>query len=328
MRMQIFYFTVIAALILTGAAGVGAPKKTSGHPPFPFMADAPDYSDTSLWYISRADSSSCSDRAPADVFYILPTCVWDWTDSLGRTSHYADVYNPAHIGALLPSNLIADRIFGEYTDFYSPYYRQITLDSWVDEKTAEERFPYAMSDVRKAFRYYMEHWNQGRPFFLAGFSQGGKCVVELLKSLDEDEYSRLVAAYAIGYPVTEEDLGNRNVRAAGRADDTGVVISYNSVESPESTCRGLGGSAICINPLNWSCGPVPATVQDSVSVSVDTSANLLIVKGLDSDRYYHPSLGELFVKGNYHLLELDLYADALRQNVTERMGAFLLQSRE
>ena len=152
------------------------------------MTEAPDYADTEMWYKSEAEI--CSNQpdeksgSEADVFYILPTCVWDWTDSLGRVCHFADVRNPEHIAAMLPSNELAYDIFGKYADFYSPYYRQITLDSWTSDEIAEKRFPYAMEDIDRAFDYYMEHWNNGRPFILAGFSQGAKCVVELLKSLD------------------------------------------------------------------------------------------------------------------------------------------------
>ena len=175
----------------------------------PYMAAAPDYSDTRMWYISEADA-----EAEADVFYILPTCVWDWTDSEGRTCHYADVYNPEHIAALLPSNQLADEIFGEYANFYSPYYRQITLDSWTDEETVNERFPHAMDDVFRAFELYMENMNEGKPFVIAGFSQGAKCVVELVKSLDEKEMRRLVAAYVIGYKVTGEDLQSGKIKPA------------------------------------------------------------------------------------------------------------------
>ena len=159
----------------------------AGHYDEFIMTEAPDYQESQMWYKAGAETVPETGKAPVDVFYILPTCVWDWTDSLGRTCHFADVRNPEHIAAMLPSNELAYDIFGKYADFYSPYYRQITLDSWTSDEIAEERFPYAMEDVYRAFDYYMEHWNDGRPFFLAGFSQGAKCVVELLKSLDEDE---------------------------------------------------------------------------------------------------------------------------------------------
>ena len=298
-------------ILLALATGSCSESKTG-----PYMAAAPDYSDAQMWYISEAEAEA---EAEADVFYILPTCVWDWTDSEGRTCHYADVYNPEHIAALLPSNQLADEIFGEYADFYSPYYRQITLDSWTDEETVNERFPHAMDDVFRAFEHYMDNMNEGKPFVIAGFSQGAKCVVELVKSLDEKEMQRLVAAYVIGYKVTEEDLQGGKIKPAQSCSDTGVTICYNSVESPECVNPGLSPSEICINPVNWRCDQEPATVQDTVSVSVDTAHKLLIVKGLDSDKYYHPSLGNLFVKGNYHLLELELYKDSLKENVRQRI---------
>ena len=262
--------------ILLALATVSCQDSKTG----PYMAAAPDYSDAQMWYISEAEAEA---EAEADVFYILPTCVWDWTDSEGRTCHYADVYNPEHIAALLPSNQLADEIFGEYA----------------------ERFPHAMDDVFRAFELYMHNMNEGKPFVIAGFSQGAKCVVELVKSLDEKEMQRLVAAYVIGYKVTEEDLQGGKIKPAQSCSDTGVTICYNSVESPECVNPGLSPSEICINPVNWRCDPEPATVQD--------------VKGLDSDKYYHPSLGNLFVKGNYHLLELELYKESLKENVRQRI---------
>ena len=234
----------------------------------PLMPDAPDYSEDQMWYRTEAVCDT-----GADVFYILPTCVWDWTDSLGRTCHFADVYNSDHIGAMLPSNTLAGEIFGRYADFYSPYYRQITLDSWVSEDIADARFPYAMDDVFGAFRYYMENWNNGRPFFLAGFSQGAKCVLELLKSLDDDELDRLVAAYIIGYKVTPDDMESRCVRPAGRADDTGVAICYNSVESPASINPGLAGSF----PFQFILKYFRQTFTDACAVHCPDPAKLAIL---------------------------------------------------
>lgn len=282
------------------------------------MPAAPDYGNPKMWYTSQENQD-------ADVFYILPTCVWDWTDSSGRTCHYADVYNPDHIKAMLPSNILADSIFGKVTNFYSPYYRQITLESWMEgEQTVQERFPHAMNDIRMAFRYYMENENGGRPFILAGFSQGAKCVVELLKTLDREESSRLIAAYVIGYRVTEDEIKKYTaIKPASGADDTGVTICYNSADSPENMCPVLSPSAICINPVNWKTDSTPATIADTVTVAVHPDHKILVVSGLDNEKYYLPVLGNLFSKGNYHLLELELYKETLTENVEARTVKFL-----
>ena len=288
-----------------------------------YIPEAPDYTDDTMWFTQENDATGQG----ADVFYLVSTWEVDWETADGRVCHYADVHNPEHRADMDKEISRIAGYMGVGNNFYSPYYRQITLDSWESEETAESRFPYAMEDVFRAFEYYMEHWNGGRPFFIAGFSQGAKCTLELLKSLDAEERELLIAAYVVGYKVTEDDLRNVNVRPAEGPADCGVTVCYNSVESPECASPGIAASEICINPLNWSCGPEPAVVRDTVEISVDTAANVLVVKGLDSDRYYHPSLAELFVKGNYHLLELELYADALRENVRVRAESFFAGKR-
>ena len=67
-------------------------------------------------------------------------------------------------------------------------------------------FNGAYEDVRSAFFYYLQHWNQGRPFILAGHSQGSQHLVRLIQELETlHETSvlldRLVAAYLIGCAV-------------------------------------------------------------------------------------------------------------------------------
>lgn len=64
-------------------------------------------------------------------------------------------------------------IYDAESRFFAPYYRQAGLS--VYELPAEEREPYlalAYEDVCAAFDYYLEHYNEGRPIIVAGFSQG------------------------------------------------------------------------------------------------------------------------------------------------------------
>ena len=173
-----------------------------------FIPAPPDWSDAAAWYISTPSGENTGNTAPpaADIFYILPTCVWDWTTEDGQSCRYSDYTRTDHIEAFLPSVELAEDIFaqGQY-GFYCPYYRQISLNVWMDgEAAVEELFPLSMEDVSAAFDYYLDNYNEGRPFVLAGFSQGGKAVVELVKHLPVPAYERMVAAYAIGYRVSDE----------------------------------------------------------------------------------------------------------------------------
>ena len=48
----------------------------------------------------------------------------------------------------------------------------------------EKRFQLAYKDVVAAFRYYWNIYNQGRPFILAGHSQGGKSRDRIIETRD------------------------------------------------------------------------------------------------------------------------------------------------
>ncbi len=283
------------------------------------MPAAPDYAASECWYTNVEGEP----LEAVDVFYILPTCVFDWTDSGGVTYRYGDVYNDEQRAAQFYSYELAEEIFGSEANFYAPYYRQITLNVWMDgQEAVDELFPAAMADAEAAFDNFIETKNSERPFIIAGFSQGGKAVVELIKNLSAEERTRLVAAYVIGYKVTDDDLQNGNISAAKSADDVGVTICYNSVATTDAINEMISASEICINPVNWATDSTVAELNESVTVTVDTTYNVLIVDGLDSEALYIPDLADIFKVGNYHLQELELYKECLRENVAVRVAAF------
>lgn len=277
------------------------------------------YSDPQLWYrnVNKAGNKSF------DVFYLLPTCVWDRVDTNGDTLHYADPELFSDREAMHPSFELAEQIFGHDANFYSPYYRQLALQSWRSDSLVNARFPHAFDDVKQAFDYYMKSVNNGRPFVLAGFSQGGKCVVELLKTLSNEQCRQLVAAYVIGYKVTALDtLNYKQIKPATSEKDLGVTICYNSVASTDAICPVLYPSVFCINPINWSTSTTQATLNDSVTIHINKQYNVLVLDGFNPDNYYLKSLDFLFKKGNYHLQELNFYHQNLSENVKTRFQTF------
>ena len=280
------------------------------------LPQEPDYKLSDAWYTNTSNED-------VDVFYILPTCVFNWTDNKGVTYQYGDIYNEKHRNAQLYSYKLAEEIFGENTNFYAPYYRQLTLNVWINGEEAVERlFPTAMGDIYAAFDNFINTKNNNRPFIIAGFSQGGKCVVELVKKLSEEEQARMIAAYVIGYKITSNDLKNKNISKAKRADDIGVTICYNSVETIEAINPMISESELCINPANWRTDQTPATISGDTTVTLNNTHKILIVDGLDSKALYSPDLKELFKQGNYHLQELELYKNCLIDNVATRIKAY------
>ncbi len=279
------------------------------------------YETAEYWF----DNGREIDESLADVFYILPTCVFDWKDSAGVTQHFASLTDEVQRGKMQPSYELADEIFADSANFFAPYYRHITLDSWMEgDSVVAERFPYAMADIYNAFHYYLKHLNNGRPFVLAGFSQGAKCVVELMKHMDADVAKRMVAAYVCGYRITQEDLAaSSNIVAATRADDTGVTIAYNTVADTLGICPTLSeGNVLVTNPASWTADFESHPLNDSVSICIDPQHKVLVTTGIDAEKFFVPSLANIFPLGNLHLQELLLYRDALKENVKTRIRAF------
>ncbi|MBO4599868.1 MAG: DUF3089 domain-containing protein, partial [Bacteroidales bacterium] len=220
-------------------------KKADNIRPMTAVPATPDYADSTQWYVS-----SCN--APVDIFYIVSTETGDYT-VIGITYHHADTRNDSIRQFLMGEMVGVDHILCGDFNFYSPYYRQCTLQTFTADSLVSNRIPLSMRDVRKAFAYYLDHYNQGRPFILAGFSQGGIAVVELLKHLDSSTYSRMVAAYVIGWRVTDDDLAQtRYIRPAQDSADLGVTVCYNSVRDNACAIPMLSeGNRVAINPVNW-----------------------------------------------------------------------------
>lgn len=279
----------------------------------PVEPSEPDYADTSMWYTVER---GCD----VDLFYITSTETDDYTHC-GTVMHHADVTLDSIRALLLGEMQGIDHMYGEGFNFFSPYYRQCTLETYTHDSLLAARAPLAMGDVRRAFQYYLEHCNGGRPFILMGFSQGAQWVVELLRTMDDETYSRMVAAYVVGWKVTNDDLvsASGHIRAAQDSADLGVTVCYNSVRSPECAIPILSeGNRLAINPANWRTDATPATLVykgDTLTVYLDTSSRLLCVDGYTRDDYMLPLIG---CDGNYHCLDITIYREALQRNMALR----------
>lgn len=274
----------------------------------------PDYGDSTQWYIA--------DRGAAvDVFYIVSTECSDYRVD-GQLYHYADTYSDSLRNLLLGEMTGVDRLLAGSLNYYSPHYRQCTMETFVSDSVTNSRLPLALSDVRRAFSHYLQHYNNGRPFVLAGFSQGAMAVVDLLKQMDDTTYQRLVAAYVIGYKVTGSDRDcTTHIVPARDSVDLGVTICFNTVRDNNCALPLLNdGNSMAINPVNWHTDATPAQIVDprhgdTLTVTLDTTSLLLHLDGYRHNDYMLPLIGR---EGNYHCLEISLYRDCLRRNIALR----------
>ena len=287
-----------------------------------------DYSSPDNWYQTGYDY----DPNKIDVFYILWTVIFNAADEYGipiLNSSLSAEDRAIFDGAFAFSQEI---MFNSQTfNFIAPYYRQLTMTSFSTpglmflSSTAT-----ASRDICDAFDYYMEHQNNGRPFIIAGFSQGGLMTKVLLKHMTDEQYSRMIAAYSMGFQVTPDELTDPHINAAQGEDDLGVIISYNSVASTKAIWSQVAGdSGACINPVNWSTGSEETELVtefgDTAKIHVDQNRQVLIIEGLDNEKYGGQNYdGTVYPmpKGNYHMWEMRFYADKIRDNAIYRAELF------
>ncbi len=285
-----------------------------------YIPQAPDYDDATMWVTADGDT----DDTGADIFYVVSTWEEDWKTDDGRTCHYADVWNPVHrerMGTLEIFKVSAYMSPGNR--FFAPFYRHTTIEAFLtqNEDTIYNRTRLAMADVCTAFDHFQEHRDKSRPLIIAGFSQGGLAVVELLKHIDDETYKQLAAAYVLGYKVTPADtVACKRIKAAQGEADTGVTICYNTVKDVKYIQPVIAASCMGINPVNWRTDATPATLHDTITVTLSPEYHVLVVTGYSGSEY--PAYKDFLNVGDIHSCEPWLYSECLAKNIAVRTKAW------
>lgn len=368
-RNRVIPLAVLALVLIVGACS-SVPQQSAA------VADSQaeawpeiDYSRAESWLARPGNESKAGlvpagsgfsnlqDGAHADVFYIHPT-----------TSMRDDVLNAAIDD---PDAVMVARVmllaqatpFNAVARVYAPHYRQISLPVYALDMAAQQApANRAYADVRRAFEYYLEHDNHGRPFFLGGHSQGANHAQRLLSEVIQGTpvQERLVAAYLPGQPlpraVFEQDLVQ--IPPCRKPDQTacvaiwGVFAQGAAMDLHEwemnpywdaTRTRWVaepGQPLVNINPVSWDAdephtpasrhrGAVPFGVAGS-NFGTPIPA-LLEVR--DDGRYVRVAPtplpaeffndGGVFEPGNYHVFDINLFWLDLRENARRRLASFL-----
>jgi len=274
-------------------------------PAGPYVTDsvppAPDYSDAATWaatpsapkaaaFAPEGHAAIDAAHARADVFYVYPTTF------VGTRNWNADISGPASAtrATEIVDHLIMPgqaSLFNGTCRVFAPRYRQATLAAFFKPgPDGRAALDLAYGDVVRAFEHYIIHDNGGRPFILAGHSQGCALLMRLLaEAFDPALKPQLVAAYLLGFKVTAAAAASfaHVVTPACGPSDTGVFIAYDTFlegtdahQQPDHAEHWLPGGwkaragqdVISINPANWSRSEASG-VSDHAGFGVATVNN-------------------------------------------------------
>ncbi|MEM1195169.1 MAG: DUF3089 domain-containing protein [Pseudomonadota bacterium] len=300
----------------------------------------------------QGTSGAAPDAPDFAVFFLHPTSYLSrdgWNASLTpEGGEEADSLARTYVRGMASA-------FNAASQIWAPRYRQATMGAFMtDQPEAQDAIDVAYADIVQAYRYFVETLEDETPVVLAGHSQGSLHLLRLLREevMPGPMAERLVAAYAIGWPVSvEHDLPALGLPACATSRQTGCLISWSSFAEPAdpsllletyATSVGFDGElrgesqALCSNPLTGAFGG-----------SADESANLgtlvpdesisdgELVPGAVPARCDErgilligdpPELGPFVLPGNnYHVYDIPLFWANTQADVARRAAALANQ---
>lgn len=323
-------FTLLILCTLILVLGFSGPSGADPNHTFDLnlVPATPDYSSQDSWAVLPEDSRSY----PVDIFFVHPTTYRgddNWNQSLEGEAADPEVKE------LMMSQA---GVFSSSACLVAPYYRQANLAVLHTPEDSPERqsLDLAYTDVEAAFNAYMAHWNKGRPFILAGHSQGSEHLLHLMERRfgDPDLRKKLVAAYIIGWSVTEDDLARYpHLKMAETHDQTGCIISYNT-QGLNADYSIVREGAVAVNPLTMKITDEPAKADRNLGAVFFTETGLMDIPHYTGGQTVNgafvistPSniedLDAMSIPGFYHPYDYTFFYRNLRRNAELRVNSYM-----
>jgi hypothetical protein len=271
-----------------------------------------------------------------DVFFLHPTIYakehhpeWPWQ---------GNVYDEALNEKVDHSTIkFQASVFNGSARVYAPRYRQAHLDVYTmkNDSIKNKALDLAYTDAREAFLYYLDHYNNGRPFIIASHSQGTMHAARLIKEfIDGKKLSeQLIAAYLVGIALNKDLF--TTIQPCTNSSETGCWISWNTYERDyyPPLYEQYYKTALSTNPLTWKTDSsyAPATLNQSsvlrkfkkIYTHLSDAQNHEGLLWIRKPKFF----GSAFYRSKrYHIADYNLFYGNIRSNVMERVDAYLTRS--
>lgn len=302
----------------------------------------PDYSNLDYWAAHpwKKDPSDSLPKAlrknyipdsTVDIFFLHPTSYTNRSMPHGLNAPIDD--SAINRKTDFNSILYQASIFNEAGRVFAPRYRQANYFAYfpADTAAAIAAFDKAYADIKSAFEFYLQHYNNGRPFIIASHSQGTTHAKRLIKECIEGKplQKKLVIAYLVGMPVEPDYFSN--IPACTNPSQTGCVCSWRTFKEKHTDAfiDKENFTAIVTNPLTWD------TAQLSVTRKINEGSVLMkfnklkpkvagatVHGGVLWTEQPHFFVSRFIKNPNYHIADYNFYYLSIRKNVQQRINAF------
>ena len=270
--------------------------------------------------------------AEADVFFMYPTI---YIGEKGDDQWNAPVDDAAFNQRVDESTIkFQASIFNAAGKVYAPRYRQAHLNTYWEKDTvmAKKVFDLAYEDLKRAFEYYLENYNEGRPIIIASHSQGTTHGIRLLKDYFDGKplQDQLVAAYLVGIPVSKDQYDN--IPLCESEEQTGCFCTWRTFREGHIPKSSTSEQIAVTNPLTW-------TTDDKFAPKDLNTGGVLrninkIKKGLTTAQIVGKAgilwakrpkfFGSIFfTTNNYHIADFNFYYNNVRENAEYRVKKYL-----
>lgn len=271
--------------------------------------------DTSLWSI-------------ADVFYVYPTLNTANSDKRWNVPLDDQKQRQKVLETALPFQGSA---FVEAGRFFSPFYRSAHLRSYyVSDPKGKEALEFAYADVRAAFLYYLEHYNNGRPIILAGHSQGSTHCGLLLQEFFDGKalQNQLIVAYLPGVGILPTDL--KNIPLLTSPEETGGYLVWNTFKKriDQKAYNKWYKGRVVVNPVTWTLAPEAPKEAHKGFLYFDEKLYTGLFKThlIDGAIWIDRPPGKFVLMSltmrNYHIGDINLFWQDIRENARLRVLKF------